>query len=184
MKKRMFFWAVSMVAMLAMTACSTDWDEILNEKNLLDNVEVVQLDLEESRVSNPTRGEDYQDMAIYACYEDKADLGDWYDIDEAKLLNWDNKTLVIVHLFYRCGLGDFSTGVYEKDGKYVIEVLEDGVQYEGGIFRTMAFDKRIFAFVLDKPGVRPKDVKLKAGIVENDKDGKRFHELLETRMYP
>jgi hypothetical protein len=181
MKKSMICWAVSVVTMLAMSACSTDWDEILNEKNLLDDAEVVQLDTNESKVHKPT---EECDIAIYACYEEKTDLGDMYAIDEAKLLNWKDRTLVIVHVFYCCGLYDFSTEVYEKDGKYVIEVLEEGIQNEGSIFRNMALDKRCFAFILDKPGVSPKDIKLKAGIVKNKKDGKRYHEFLETKIYP
>ena len=182
--KRRLFRTVLMVTMLAMTACSVDWEDILNDKNLMDNVEVVQLSWEETQVHNPTYGEDHRDFAIYACYEEKSDLGDQYAIDEAKLQNWKNRTLVIAHVYYHAGLNQFSTNVYEKDGKYIIEILEKGIEYNGGIFRTMAFDKCAFAILLDKPGVRPKDIKLKAGILENYPDGTRYHVFLETRKYP
>lgn len=161
MKTKMIYLTTLMMAMLAISACNNDdFSDILKERNLLtENIEVFEVGREGQNVIR-TDFEKRNENSLFYCFENREELKGLYIIDDAKLSNWNNRTLVMVHAFYHAYMGNFTIKVYEKKGKYVIELLEE----ERWDFREMAFDHHCYGILLDKANVNAKDIQVKVGI--------------------
>lgn len=168
MKARIIYLATFVMAMFAIVACSSEneFSDIMNDNNLLtENVEIFEIEEENSNVECPDK-ETYRG-SVYHCFENKDELSGLYKIDDSKLLNWNNRTLVMVDVFYHALLYSFTKKVYKKGEKYVIELFEN----EGSAFREQCIDHRCFGILLDKANVKPEDIKLRTrmGIYESAK---------------
>lgn len=161
MKAKMIYWVASMMTMLAMSACNNDdFSDILKERNLMtEDIEAFEIGREGRNVTR-TDFEKRNENSLFYCFENKEELKGLYIIDDAKLSNWNNRTLVVVHAFYHAYMGNFTIKVYEKKGKYVIELLEE----KGWDIREMAIDHHCYGILLDKANVNPKDIQVKVGI--------------------
>ena len=166
MKARMIYLAMLMMSMFIMSACSNedDFSNIMDSNNLLtENIEIFEIEEANTKVECPD--EDHEAILFY-CFENESELNDLYTIDDMDLLNWNNRTLVVVHIFYPSTMANFTKNVYKKDGKYVVELLER----DSSDIRFMAHDHRCFAFLLDSSNVKKEDIQLKVGIqILNDK---------------
>ena len=80
----------------------------------------------------------------------------------------------MVHVFYHSSISDLTKKVYEKDGKYVIELLE--IETYG--FRNAAVDHKCFGILLDKSDVKKEDIQLKVGIQYFNEKGERYYEFI------
>ena len=167
MKARMIYLAMLMMAMFITSACSNedDFSDIMDSNNLLTkDIEIFEVERENTTVSCPDK--EYHTASLFNCYENKSELNGLYTIDDMDLLNWNNRTLVVVHIFYPSTMANFTKNVYKKDGKYVVELLER----DSSDIRFMAHDHRCFAFLLDSSNVKKEDIQLKVGIqILNDK---------------
>ena len=161
MKTKMIYWVMLTITMLAMSACNNDdFSDILKERNLMtENIEVFEVGREGNNVIR-TDINPHCDKSLHYCFEKREELDGLYAIDDTKLSNWNNRTLVMVHATYHGYMGDFTIKVYEKKGKYVIELLEK----EGWDFRECAFDHHCYGILLDKANINPKDIQIKVGI--------------------
>lgn len=170
-----------MMAMFAISACSNeeglgiesnDFSDIMDEDNLLsDGIEIFELDTKKSAAKCPD--EDLHIGKLYHCFENESELEGLYTLDDAKLSKWNNRTLVMVDIFYPMYLETFTKKVYGKDGKYVIEFIE----IENSGFRECATDHRCFGILLDNANVKAKDIQLKVGIyiaAGTDSEGNRY----------
>ena len=161
MKARMIYLATLMMGMFIMSACTNedDFSDITDSKNLLtESIEIFELDTKKSAAKCPD--EDLRKGKLYCCFEKESELEGLYTLDDAKLSNWKNRTLVMIDIFYPMYLETFTKKVYEKDGKYVIEFME--IEHSG--FRECATDHKCYGILLDKANVKAKDIQLKVGI--------------------
>ena len=179
MKARMIYLATLMIGMFIMSACTNedDFSDITDSKNLLtESIEIFELDTKKSAAKCPD--EDLRKGKLYCCFEKESELEGLYTLDDAKLSNWKNRTLVMIDIFYPMYLETFTKKVYEKDGKYVIEFME--IEHSG--FRECATDHKCYGILLDKANVKAKDIQLKVGIyvpVGTDSEGNRHEEHYE-----
>ncbi len=154
-----------MMAMLITSACSNedDFSDITNSNNLLtESIEIFEVDEFLSYYKKET-----PDRNTFYCFDDKETLYvSGFKIEDTKLLNWENRTLVIVHITHSSQLFDFSMKVYSKNGKYSIECIEN---YEGD-FRFMAVDEKCYGILLDKPNISSGDINLKIDLSCNCDD--------------
>lgn len=163
-----------MMAVFIMSACSNedDFSDITNRDNLLtENIEIFEIEEANTKVECPNK--DHK-ASLFYCFENKSELNGLYTIDDMDLLNWNNRTLVMVHVFYSASIVNMTKKVYEKEGKYVIELLE--VEHSG--LRNMAVDHRCFGFLLDKSGVKKEDIQLKVGIQYLNEKGERYYKFI------
>lgn len=178
MKTRIINWMMLMMVMFITSACNNkdDFSDIMDSNNLLtENIEIFEIEEVNTRVECPD--EDHTTSLFY-CFENKSELNGLYTIDDMDLLNWNNRTLVVVHAFYHSLFYDFSKKVYKKDGEYVIELLETN----GDGFRNLAYDHKCFGIQLDKSNVIKEDILLKVGIyipAGTDSEGNRHEEHYE-----
>ena len=175
MKARMIYLAMLMMSMFVMSACSNedDFSDIMDSNNLLTkDIEIFEVERENTTVSCPDK--EYHTASLFNCYENKSELNGLYTIDDMDLLNWNNRTLVMVDVFYHSSIIDFTKKVYEKDGKYVIEFLE--IETDG--YRFQAFDHRCFGILLDKSDVKKEDIQLKVGIQYFNEKGERYYKFI------
>ena len=172
MKARIIYLATLMMTMFVLSACSNEdeFSDITNDKNLMtENVEIFEIDCHDVMI-NCKSAEKFSEGILYHCFEDKNELDDLYTINDAsKLLNWNNRTLVMVNVFYPSQLNENITKkVYKKGRNYVIEILEGK-----GIARFHAHDHKCFGILLDTPKVNPENIQIKVGIYQpesiNDK---------------
>lgn len=178
MKAKMTYLAMLMMAMFAISACNEDeFSDIMNNNNLLtENIEIFEVERENTTVTCPDK--ERHTASLFYCYENKSEMNGLYTIDDMDLLNWNNRTLVMVHAFYHSHLGSFTIKVYEKNGKYVIEVTEK--EHSG--FRNAALDNKCFGILLDKANIEAKDILLKVGIYHpagTDSEGNEHKEYYE-----
>ena len=179
MKAKMTYLAMLMMAMFAISACNNEdeFSDIMNSNNLLtENIEIFEVERENTTVACPDK--ERHTASLFYCYENKSEMNGLYMIDNEDLLNWDNRTLVMVHAFYHSHLGSFTIKVYEKNGKYVIEVTEK--EHSG--FRNAALDNKCFGILLDKANIEAKDILLKVGIYHpagTDSEGNEHKEYYE-----
>ena len=125
MKTRITYLLSLMMAMVVLSACNNDdFSDILKERNLMtENIEVFEVGREGNNVIR-TDINPLCDKSLHYCFEKREELDGLYAIDDTKLSNWNNRTLVMVHATYNGYMRDFTIKVYEKKGKYVIELLE------------------------------------------------------------
>ena len=186
MKARIINLMMLMMTMFIMSACNNeegvnidgdDFSSIMNEKNLLsDGIEIFELDSKKSTAKCPD--EDFHIGKLHYCFENESELEGLYTLDDAKLSKWNNRTLVMVDIFFPMYLETFTTKVYEKGGKYVIEFME--IEHSG--FRECATDHECYGILLDKANVKAKDIQLKVGIYNpagTDSEGNRHEEYYE-----
>ena len=174
MKARMIYLAMLMMSMFIMSACSNedDFSNIMDSNNLLtENIEIFEIEEANTKVECPD--EDHEAILFY-CFENESELNDLYTIDDMDLLNWNNRTLVMVHVFYHSSICNLTKKVYEKDGKYVIELLE--IETYG--FRNTAVDHKCFGVLLDKSSVKKEDIQLKVGIQHFNEKGERYYKFI------
>ena len=181
MKARIINWMMLMMTMFITSACSNeegmniegdDFSSIMNEKNLLsDGIEIFEIDEEKTTIKCP---DETHKTSLFHCYENKDELDGLYTIDETKLLNWNNKTLVAVHIFYPSKLCNFTKKVYKKDDKYVIEILE----IDSSGVRLTAHDSRCFGILLDNSEIKKENILLKVGIQTLDDKGEIYYEYI------
>ena len=173
MKARMIYLAMLMMGMFIMSACTDDFSDIMVSNNLLtENIEIFEIEETNTKVECPDK--EYHTASLFNCYENKSELNGLYTIDDMDLLNWNNRTLVMVDVFYHSSIIDFTKKVYEKDGKYVIEFLE--IETDG--FRNHASDHRCFGILLDKSDVKKEDIQLKVGIQHFNEKGERYYKFI------
>ena len=175
MKARMIYLAMLMMAMFITSACSNedDFSDIMDSNNLLTkDIEIFEVERENTTVSCPDK--EYHTASLFNCYENKSELNGLYTIDDMDLLNWNNRTLVMVHVFYHSSICNLTKKVYEKDGKYVIELLE--IETYG--FRNTAVDHKCFGVLLDKSSVKKEDIQLKVGIQHFNEKGERYYKFI------
>jgi hypothetical protein len=155
MKARIINWMMLIIAMFIISACTNenDFSDITDSKNLLtESIEVFEVDDFLSFYKKET-----PNWNTFYCFDDKETLyASGFKIKDTKLLNWRNRTLVIVHITHGAEMFDFSIKVYSKDGKYKIECIEN---YEGD-FRNLAVDERCYGILLDKPNISSDDIDL------------------------
>ena len=174
MKAKMIYLAMLMMAIFITSACTNedDFSDITDSKNLLtENIEIFEIEEANTKVECP---DEDQTTSLFFCFENKDELDGLYTIDETKLLNWKNKTLVVVHIFYPSNLCYFTKKVYKKDDKYVIELLETN----GDGFRNPAYDHKCFGFLLDKSDIKKENIQLKVGIQCFDDKGEIHYEFI------
>ena len=102
MKTQAINWIILMMAIFAMPACSNkdDFSDIMDENNLL----IFEVKKENTKIEYPDK--DDHTGSLYACYENKGKLDGLYKIDDTELLSWNNRTLVMVHIFYHSSIVD------------------------------------------------------------------------------
>lgn len=175
MKAKMIYFSMLMMAMFITSACSNedDFSDIMDSNNLLtESIEIFEIEEENTKVECPDK--EYHTASLFNCYENKSELNGLYTIDDMDLLNWNNRTLVVAHAFYHSRFYDFSKKVYEKDGKYVIELLETN----GNGIRFSAYDHKCFGILLDKSNVKKEDILLKVGIQDINEKGERYYKFI------
>lgn len=174
MKARIIYLATLMMAMFITSACSNedDFSDIMDSNNLLtENIEIFEIEEENTKVECPY---EVHKASLFYCFENKSELNGLYTIDDMDLLNWNNRTLVIVHAFYHSLFYDFSKKVYEKEGKYVIELLETN----GDGFRNPAYDHKCFGILLNKSDIKKENIQLKVGIQCFDEKSETYYEFI------
>lgn len=175
MKAKIINLMMLMMAMFIMSACSNedDFSDIMDSNNLLtENIEIFEVERENATVPCPDK--EHHTASLFYCYENKSEMNGLYTIDDMDLLNWNNRTLVMVHVFYHSSICNLTKKVYEKDGKYVIELLE--IETDG--FRNAAVDHKCFGVLLDKSGVKKEDIQLKVGIQYFNEKGERYYKFI------
>jgi hypothetical protein len=175
MKARIIYLATLMMAMFAMSACSNEEElsDVMDEDNLLsERVEIFEIDSKNTTVECPQ--DKNHTVSLFSCFEDEGELDGLYSFDGKELLNWNNRTLVVVHIFYPSKLVNFTTKIYKKDNKYVIEILEKDCS---GV-RLTALDHRCFGILLDESDVKKEDIQLKVGIQCLDEKGEVYHKFI------
>lgn len=174
MKAKMTNWMMLMMAMFIMLACNNEDDssDIMNSNNLLtENIEIFEIEEASTKVECP---DENHKASLFYCFENKSELNGLYTIDDMDLLNWNNRTLVVVHIFYPSTMANFTKNVYKKDGKYVVELLEK----DSSDIRFMAHDHRCFVFLLDSSNIKKEDIQLKVGIQTLNDKGEIHHEFI------
>ena len=109
MKARMIYLAMLMMSMFVMSACTNedDFSDIMDSNNLLTkDIEIFEVERENTTVSCPDK--EYHTASLFNCYENKSELNGLYTIDDMDLLNWNNRTLVMVDVFYHSSIIDFT----------------------------------------------------------------------------
>lgn len=156
MKTRMIYWATMIITMFVVLSCNNedDFSDIMNENNLLsESTEVFEAN-ECPRAYEWSATPDY----TFYCFDNHEQLAQaGFEVEDTKLLNWRNRTLVMVMMYQSHSLYDFSIKVYSKDGKYVIECIENNE----GDYRDLVFDEKCYGILLDEPNVRLEDIELK-----------------------
>lgn len=181
MKARIIYLAALMMAMFAMSACNNEevnvnddeFSNVMNENNLLsESIEIFEIDSKKTTVECPQ--DKNHTASLFSCFEDESELDGLYSLDGKELLNWGDRTLVTVHVFYSSRLCNFTKKVYKKDGKYVIEILEKDCS---GI-RFTAYDHKCFGILLDESDVKKEDIQLKVGIQYLGEKGEIYHKFI------